>query len=69
VRKKGDKVMDLEENLKRELEKYIELYYTTLQLFSKNKSYRTFWCIMNLNYNIKKESALVRQNYYTTKTH
>lgn len=35
VRKKGDKVMDLEENLKRELEKYIELYYTTLQLFSK----------------------------------
>jgi len=35
VRKKGDKVMDLEENLKRELEKYIKLYYTTLQLFSK----------------------------------
>lgn len=35
VRKKGDKVMDLEENLKRELEKYIELYYTTLQTFFK----------------------------------
>lgn len=27
MRKKGDKVMDLEENLKRELEKYIELNY------------------------------------------
>ena len=44
-------------------------YNTTLQLFHKKISYRTFWCIMNLAKNITKESDPVRQKHYTTKKH
>ena len=40
---------------------------STLQLFHKKISYRTFWCIMNLTQNITKESDPVRQKHYTTK--
>ena len=47
----------------------ILLSNTTLQLFHKKISYRTFWCIMNLTQNITKESAPVRQKHYTTKKH
>ena len=34
----------------------VTLLFTTLQLFHKKISYRTFWCIMNLTQNITKES-------------
>ena len=46
-----------------------EYWITTLQLFHKKISYRTFWCIMNLTQNITKESDPVRQKHYTTKKH
>ena len=47
----------------------VTLLFTTLQLFHKKISYRTFWCIMNLAQNITKESDPVRQKHYTTKKH
>ena len=54
---------------KKQLIYHLYLLYTTLQLFHKKISYRTFWCIMNLTQNITKESDPVRQKHYTTKKH